>query len=300
MIGIDERSKLHYEGDGFFGWALWPSQPILSIATVARVDSDYETIPVRTDLGHAKLLFREDYFDPVTRVRRGRFYTRNDSQPHEWLVPPHPALPDERRQAGQDARLRKRLYSFHDWPARTQISEKAPYATIVLGVKQAATLWRVIAIEQISTGEDLVTLKSRSNMGVLPELSDEKVPSAHRQRVWECIDRLVDTAYRGGPEGVIDRSRDLATATLGALLEEPAKDLSDLAKLAAKQDRLLLSSAARILCLLHSRAKPAEQFKRSVLHPTEDDAALSLECAASILREVGWTTHRRPALAVNE
>lgn len=295
MIGIDERARLHYEGDGFFGWALWPSHPILSIATVARVDSDYEAIPDRTDLGHAKLLFREDYFDPVTRVRRGRFYTRNDAQPREWSVPPHPALSDEHRQAGRDGRLQKRLFSFHDWPARTQISERAPYATIVLGVKQAATLWRVIAIEQISTGEDLVSLKARSNMGVLPELSEQSVPSAHKQRVSECIDRVVDTAYRGGPEGVIDRCRDLAAAALGAHLENPGKDLSDLANLAANQKRPLLSSAGRILCLLHSRAKPSEQFNRSVLHPTEDDAALALECAASILREVGWATHSRPA-----
>lgn len=297
MIGIDDRAKLHYEGSGFFGWALWPSQPFLSIATVARAESDYEVIPDRTDLGHAKLLFREDYFDPATRVRRGRFYTRNESQPSEWSVPPHPALSDEQRQAGRDGRLQKRLFSFHDWPARIHISEKAPYATIVLGVKQAATLWRVIAIEQISTGEDLVSLKSRSNMGVLPELSEEKVPPDHRQRVSECADRLVDTAYRGGPEGIIDRCRDLATATLGALLEDPAKDLSDLANVAAKQNRLLLSSTARILCLLHSRAKPSVQFKRSVLHPTEDDAALALECAASMLREVGWTTHSLPARA---
>ncbi len=293
MIGIDDRAKLYYEGSGFFGWALWPTQPFLSIATVARVDSDYEKIPDRTDLGCAKLLFREDYFDPVTRVRRGRFYARNESQPSNWSVPPHPALSDEQRQAGRDGRLQKSLNSFHDWPARMEISARAQHTTIVLGVKQAATLWRVIAIEQISTGEDLVSLKSRSNMGVLPELLEEKVPPAHKRGISESVDRLVDTAYRGGPEAVIDRCRDLAAATLGVDLGRPAKDLSDLANLAAKQNRLLLSSAARILCLLHSRAKPSVQFQRSVLHPTEEDAALALECTASILRELGWTAHSR-------
>jgi hypothetical protein len=68
------------------------------------------------------------------------------------------------------------LFGFHDWPARIHIGRTAQHTTIALGIQEAMTLWRVIGIEQISTGEDLVTLKARSNLGVLPNLSESEIP----------------------------------------------------------------------------------------------------------------------------
>jgi hypothetical protein len=269
---------------------MWPTEPFLSVATVAFTDADLGNIPQRTDLAHVPLIFREDYYDPVTRLRRGRFYVRNDSQPSEWLVPPHPALPDESRRVDHDGRVRKTLFTFHDWPARLKIPAHAVHATVVLGVIHAATFWKIIAIEQISTGEDLVSLKSRSNMGVLPELAEDAIPPPHRRKISQFVERLVDTAYRGGAEAVIDRCRDAASAILGAFFDAPDKDLGTLAEVAFAQKRKLLSNTAKILCVLHARAKPSEQSKRSVGHPTEDDAAFALECAASIIREVGWSS----------
>ena len=290
MIGIDDQARLYYEGSGPYGRALWPNEPFLSIATVIRSDSDYSSIPEGTDLGRAALIFREDYFDPITRVRRGRFYARNDPQPSQWTVPPHPSLPDESARASVHGggRLTKPLFSFYDWPAAIHISPIAAHATIVLGVRRAATRWRIIAIEQISTKEDLVTLKALSNMGVLPELIEAKIPSAHLGAVSNFIARVVDTAYRSGPEAVVDRCRDAAAAVLAAQFGNSKKDLAGLANRAESEKKYIVGNAAKILALLHARAKPSEQANRFVPHPAESDAALALCCLNAILREIGW------------
>jgi hypothetical protein len=195
----------------------------------------------------------------------------------------------ESRQVGQGGYVRKTLLSFFEWPAASNLVGKSSLVSIVLGTSAAMTRWRVVSIERISTGEDLVTLKARSNMGVLPEITEDQVPAEHRAAVLQFMSRIVDTIYRGGPESVIDRCRDLASAILGTVFGAPDKDLGKLALTAKNGDRHLLSHAANILAILHARAKPSEQARRGATHPGEEDAALAIECAATVLREVGWT-----------
>jgi len=293
MLGIDEDKRVYYEGPAHTGIAIWPAQ-FFSVATVLRLEDDRTSIPMTTSLGNARLLFREDYFDPVTRIRRGRFYNRNDgAQPQFWTVQAHPALPSDSRLIGAGGLIKKQLYGFYDWPARTHLKEPSNAVTIALGTVDAVTLWRVIGIEQISTGEDLVTLKARSNMGVLPEIVQSQMPSAGKDRVLEALGNAVETAYRGGPESIVDRCRDLASAVLGAYFEASVrnashKDLGDLVRIAREQSRYVIENAAQIIGLLHARGKPSEQSKRGLVVPSNEDAALALECAGAIIREVGW------------
>lgn len=293
MLGIDGDTRVYYEGPAQTGIAIWPTQ-FISWATVLRSEGDYANVPAATNLGNARLLFREDHFDSVTRIRRGRFYNRaNDAQPQLWAVQAHPALPSDSRLVGAGGLMKKQLYGFHDWAARVNLREPLAEITIVLGVREAMTLWRVLGIEQISTGEDLVTLKSRSNMGVLPEVAQDRLPDAARNRVMEAIGHAVETAYRASPESIIDRCRDLSATVLGAYFQESVlnashKDLGDLARIAKNEKRHLIENSARIINLLHSRGKPNEQSKRGVATPHAEDATLALECASTIIREVGW------------
>lgn len=292
MLAIDPYQRLVYEGSSSSGIAVWPS-PFISIATFFPSDVDTSILPESADLGYARMIFREDSFDPVTRVRRGRFYNRSDgSQPHNWSVQQHPAFYEELGQRNHQGFLQKQLYGFHDWAVRAHLKNDKQ-RTLALGTRASMTLWRVIGIEQISTGEDLVTLKARSNMGVLPEVRSDQIAETSRERVLQCIDKLTDTAYRAGPESVIDRARDMAAAVLGAYFDavEPGathKELGDLAKVASRERKYVLEHAARLLALLHARVKPSEQSRRNVVPPREEDAALALECAGTILREVNW------------
>jgi hypothetical protein len=231
MLSIDVDQRVFYEGSsGGIGIPVWPS-PFVTIATVVKSDEDFKNVPTQTDLGDAPLLFREDHFDAVTRIRRGRLYNRGDgTQPQMCSVQVHPALPSDTRSINQGV-VKKPLHRFHDYAARVHLKTSTRPVTVVLGVQDAMTLWRVVGIEQISTGEDLVTLKSRSNMGVLPDISENALPAGGAKRVLQTIETLIDTAYRGGPESVIDRCRDLASAALGAHLESvrPKASHKDLA-----------------------------------------------------------------------
>jgi hypothetical protein len=74
MLGIDEDKRVFYEGPSNIGIAIWPT-PFISIATPIRTDQDLHMIPAQSSMGNASLVFREDQFDPVTRIRRGRFTT---------------------------------------------------------------------------------------------------------------------------------------------------------------------------------------------------------------------------------
>jgi hypothetical protein len=295
MLIIDVDKRVCYEGSGGVGIPIWPS-PFVSVATIVRADEDIKEVPARTDLGTAKLLFREDYFDPVTRIRRGRFYNHGGgSQPQNVHVQAHPALQSEARALDINGLHEKLLHRFHDWAARTHLGKSAQRVTVVLGVQGAMTLWRVVGIEQISTGEDLVTLKSHSNMGVLPDLSEAAVPAGGAMRVLQTMESLIDTAYRGGPESVIDRCRDLASAALGARFEAlhpkaSHKDLGELVRIAKGERRYLIENAASLINLLHSRGKPNVQNERGTAPPEPEDAAVALECMSLILRELGWVT----------
>ena len=294
MIAIDVPNGLYYEGHAMVGYPLWPA-PIITLATVVRSPADYEHVPTNTDLFSAALLFREDFFDPVTRIRRGRFYNRakDGPQPHNWRVLAHPAIPHDRRSENKDGHLHKQLCGFHDWSARSHVGATGDSVTLVLGVQAAMTLWQLVGIEQISSGEDLVTLKARSNLGVLPEILGKQIPEVARRIILESVDKLLDTAYRAGPESVIDRCRDLCGAALGAYFEQTqpgsaAKDLGALSKLAANGKLYVAQNAAQLVGLLHARAKPSEQNRCNLNSLRESDAALALECAGVILRELGW------------
>src|SRR6266853_1884063 len=116
-IGIDDSQFFIYEGDGHYGRPLWPS-PVLSIATIVVRPEDAQGIPNTNYLAQVHLVFREDSFDPVTRIRRGRLYMWRGTNPEDWEVPDHPVYKEEtgynRTYAGL---LRKRLYSFHSFQA---------------------------------------------------------------------------------------------------------------------------------------------------------------------------------------
>lgn len=293
MIAVDGQRHLFYEGSSFYGHAVWPT-PILSIATVVDTDDKIGHVPDQFKMETADMLFREDFFDPVTRIRRGRFY-RNvaTTQPHQWHVQRHPAFSREAAvQTDKGGFLMKDLCGFQSWPARTHLLANQDHLRVVLGIKSAMTFWKVVGVEHISTGEDLVTLKSLATMGVLPEINFDRISEQHRSRISDVMNRVLDAAYRAGPESVVDRCRDLATATLGVWLESEHptainRDIGDLAKIAREKEKYMVEHAVTLIGRLHARGKPNEQAKRSTPPLQEDDAALALHCTNLILRDIG-------------
>lgn len=299
MIAIDTDRRLFYEGSSNYGHGIWPS-PMVSVATVLPPDADISGLPTpSSDLGHAKLIFREDSFDPVTRVRRGRFYVNPGFQPQEWHVQTHPVFKEEVGQRDHQGNLIKRLYGFQRWAAFTELHTEKTSPLVALGTADAFTLWKVIGIERIVTGEDMVTLRARSAMGVLPEIQMALVPAEGREKVMQTTEKVVEAAYRAGPESVIDRCRDAAQASLGVWMADKFSDdglrridlgpqIKALEKRMAEDLPVIVVSVGKAIARLHARCKPNEQLTREGRLLIEDDAESAIAMLGLLYREFGW------------
>lgn len=286
-IGIEKSQGLVYEGSIGLGRGVWPT-PII---TPAKIISENEGKLVAESATNAfGFRFREDYFDPISRIRRGRFYFGQGMQPQSWYVQPHPSMPMEGQLPANT--LQKSLETFQGWSIWNQISDSRNQQLVLLGMDDRFTVWRVINIEAISTGEDLVTLKARSGFGILPKINDDKVPKAFRELVEESLNGFLDEVHRSAPVSIIDRARDAASQILLAYFNLTGKDAKDLGDLARKlEDELKMvvaSSAAKIIARLHARAKPVERHKQELRPIREQDAELATQCVGVILCEIGW------------
>lgn len=300
MIAVDPDNRLFYEGATHYGHAVWPS-PVVSIATIIGQPGDWSNIPADGDLRRAKMVFREDSFDPVTRVRRGRFYIGLDMSPQPWHVQPHPAYVNEEiNRRDLNGNIVKRLCGFQIWHVDRETRSSFSKIVVALGIADARTLWNILGIERISTGEDLVTIRSRSSLGTLPELHTEIVPEEGRDIVVERLDKVADAAYRAGPESIIDRCRDATQAMLGTWLADKldnaklrTEDVGELVRKMQADESMRVNAvvinAASIVARLHARAKPNEQVRRGCRPMTEADAECSLALVGMLMRELGWT-----------
>jgi hypothetical protein len=293
-IAFAEKQFLFYEGE--FNWwhGLWPS-PVLSIATLLGPDAGKNLHPTANDLHAAELVFREDSFDPVTRIRRGRLYKAIGERPKECLVQKHPANEIEMGcERNQQELFKKRLFCFDAWRPFAEPSNNKNNLMIALGTQQAYTLWRVVDVERIVTGEDLITLRARNSLGLLPELNTDAIPVSACAKALETMDKLSEAAYRAGPESIVDRARDAAQWCLGAWLAGEKGDEKlrheDLGHLASKldEDRMVSRSVAQAIARLHARGKPNEQDKRNLRPVIEADAEFALAAMGLLLRELGW------------
>lgn len=204
MIGIEQHNKRFYEGESSTGRELWPP-PVASVATVLKAPADYGNVPEEANLQHVQLLFREDHFDAVTRIKRGRFYGHHGGgQPSRWTVVATDII----------STPAPHLCTFTRWPASLHLNPLGR-VQVALGTKNASSIWNVVAIERIVTGEDLVTLRLRGALGALPDIDQAKVPAEGAAALGEALDKVVNAVFRAGPAEVIDRCRDAAQVALG-------------------------------------------------------------------------------------
>lgn len=300
-IGIDTNTMLVYEGKSTWGRGIWPAPVITAALVASSADNGIKGVESR-DIMWVPLIFREDAFDPVSRVRRGRFYERNPSQPMKWQVYPHPALLGEEREASRLGTISKDLITFHSCAMSQKYFvtiETQPL--VVLGFEHGTTVWTVVSSEVSLTGEEIVALRSRATFGALPELLWDKVPEQGRAQIKRTLDILAEDIYRAGPESVIDRVRDTASAVLSAYvvdrkLADATKDLGHLVKVLAdlpRDDRPnICISGGDIIAILHPRAKPSEQASRPLRAIREQDAELAVQLVGTMLCDLGWAQWR--------
>jgi len=245
------------------------------------------------------LVFREDSFDPLTRIRRGRFYRQPAlhagwkaaqviSGPYGLLVgiPGHGEFDDDGR------------FAIADIPG---LHAEANHE-VQLGEMTNATAWRIAAVEKNVFGQQVFTLRAKSLFGVLPELSSELIgqnKEVLEAEMVKAVDRslecLVDALHRQQPVPIVDVARETARVMVAAWLGDVAytRDLGKaidklpcdnntnpergvLKDVAEKipcdhntnpdnkphEDKCVSHWAASILARLHARGKSAEQEKQ--------------------------------------
>lgn len=187
-IGIDRATHDIYESSNGVWYAVWPATPVVSV--VAFVDPEKDAPAFEHDLCSVGMVFREDSFDPVTRIRRGRFYELSGaSRPSQQYILPHPIYGNRGSPiATEDGRVERHLFMFD------QLQCRPPQEMVAVG--SSDSLWRVLGAERVTTGEFLVTLKARHTLGVLPVLNPDAIPDLGRGKVIETYEKLVDSAYR--------------------------------------------------------------------------------------------------------
>ena len=111
-IGIDNNTHDIYQASNGVWTSVWPATPILSVAVF--IASSKESPAFDRDLTNAKIVFREDSFDPITRIRRGRFYNSSaDPRPAQQFVLPHPLYGTHGSMISlKDGRCERMLYIF--------------------------------------------------------------------------------------------------------------------------------------------------------------------------------------------
>ena len=288
------RRGLVYEGEFNFYRAIHPI-PVLTRATCVWLPSgaDWPACP--------SPLFREDSFDPVTRIRRGRLYVRGDRPPqnlpaanvHNYPFGPHIGVG-----AGEwDAECFYRPIHQGDIAPATRLEA----ALIELGDQGFTTRWRVVATERISSGELLFTLRERSSLGALPilaeSLSARDGSLVAPEPIEAALEQLVDAFHRQQPAPIADVCRETARIILAAWTgaAASAKDLKDVIKRIPNESdkREALVGAATVINRLHSRGKSSERERQAtkgkdLQPPCMEDAEASVQLVGFLLRDIGW------------
>ena len=222
-----------------------------------------------------ELIFREDSFDPRTRIRRGRIYAAFESQPHTW-----------RTLTGEEHSRCNTYTECSIWNQFLQEGKRDLY--VLLGDKVRYSVWKVIDIEMNVGGEEVVTLRALTTFGLLPELIESEIPEQDLEFICRSLDLVADEAHTASADSVVDGCREAASAIVGAYLQQPAKDLGKLANALQAEKKFLAGNAASLINLLHPRRKASELRGRGLRRLCDEDAQLAVQCLGTILIELGW------------
>lgn len=295
-FAIARQTGLMYEGRGGSFLPLVPT-PMLSHARI--VDPEHpaanEVAMLTRFESQPGLIFREDQFDPVTRTRRGRLYQGGaySAPTTTFYALPHP---HEVPVAAQ--MVVGRNLDMYVYVTPSDIMSKPEFlygVTLGLGSGTFETRWRVVGVEMVGHGDILVTLRSLSVMGVLPDLLLDAIPVSARDEVKSVLDKVVTAALREAAGSVIDQCRHALTIVVSTWLFDRGgdrnvlkKDLGELCKLLEASDRKMQASTAWVVARLHNKTKPSARAEHGLSAPVDDDAQFCLQALGLVLREFGW------------
>lgn len=284
------RRGIFYEGDSQDLRAILPS-PVISPLSCAFI----------TPIGQDQVIFREDSFDPVTRIRRGRLYVggrRADGwssmRVDDGMYRPYSPYGQAAHGANwiPDA-------SYDAWPGINIGPSEINGHVVQIGAYGYVTPWRIVGAELIATGHILFTLKANSLLGVVPELA-EKIfakdgADLENAQILAALNSLVDAFHRQQATPTVDVARETAKIILTSWIGQSAQG-KDLAKVINEipPDKDITKWSALIVNRFHSRGKSAAVESHAskgvdLRAIVDEDADACTHLVGLILREIGWT-----------
>ncbi|MBN2312610.1 MAG: hypothetical protein JXM79_01695 [Sedimentisphaerales bacterium] len=282
FLGIDTNTGIIYEtGSSFWnGRPLLPTPYIFPLQIAKTPEEALNKLIQRSDITQ-RLLFREDAYDPVSKVRRGRLYKPETSQPQKWIV-----LPIKPSQEGNEE---KQLNSYQANKLTSWNPSQQLFAAI--GMDKAYSMWRIVSIDRMYSNEDLVTMRPLYFLGNLPDLLPDKIPEKWRTKVIENVQKVVDAMYKADADSIVELCRHAASSALFAEFDEDIsqankKDLGELCKMAEQKKRRIIAHSGYTIADLHSRLKPNNQMHYGFRVVSDRDAELAIQCLSFILRDL--------------
>jgi hypothetical protein len=298
-LGIERQNGLIYEGKENPSHLAVPT-PMVSQCKLIESASDLASLPRGMDSDPFHWIFREDSFDPVSRVRRGRlFQTFSNMSRESVTVDAHPFSSSDFGQSRSDGRVRKELSVFIHCTELVNRPGRGEGLQLAIGSAGAHSLWRILQTELTVNQDVLVTLRAESAFGVLPSLDLSVIPEYSHKAVSEAYTRVMNVAYRDSPTSVVDQCRNLC-AVVGARwlfhLTGNKKSLEDDLGVCitavrdhfGEKNQRLVRAALEAVNLLHPRGKENERQRYQLREVSNEDAELALHATGFVLREIGW------------
>ncbi|MEK6663376.1 MAG: hypothetical protein AABY73_05860 [Pseudomonadota bacterium] len=300
VLGVEESRGLVFEGHDTYGAHLvWPV-PIMTPAQF--VDTSANELLGANTGSVVAYYFREDMFDPVSRIRRGRFYKFLGTKGAQWYVFPFPHVIIPQVKTNDDGLISvPSLGEYRSCAISAELSNLGiSHAAVVLGKGKSSTIWSIIHVETGFTGEEMVTLKARQSLGALPELDMKKLQEMQGRNIQEALQTLEDDYHLASPESVVDRANEAATRIMNAFLQLKShspqdslfKAITEASKLNQQDKKEIVRNAADVVRLLHGRTKYAVQREKNTRVVREQDAELAVQCIGVMLCDLGWAAWR--------
>ena len=271
MSYIAEAQGIWYEGDSFSLRVIMQNTMLLPIHFSGH-------------LPNTDMLFREDYFDAATRVRRGLLYRKDDNS-RTWGAENVSLFPHS------DGRHRTNVFRVNRCYATAE-GPVSPGWTAILGDNNAQSYWTVVFAEKAGLDAHYLTLKSKTYFGVLPEVNRDVIPEANRQHILGALEAVVEAAPILAPQSVIDTCRNAACHMITAQFPESnptgEKDLGPMVRWLGDNEHRTKADATNIVNRLHSRAKANAAAQHGTRPVSQQDANLAVDAIAFLLQDFGW------------
>lgn len=232
-------------------------------------------------------LFVEDYFNSSTRIRRGRLFER-DMNKNGWPADCVSRFPNRDMRNPSNTSNVNRAYC-------TASVQPKLGAEVDLGDSDASSRWIVVLSERIGLESCFVTLKSKTYLGVLPELIVSAIPAGSRHDVQAAVEAVVETATIQAPQASIDACRNAACYIISA--KYPASslggtnDLGPLVRYLGEHDKQAQADAGDLIRRLHVRAKANGEASHGTRAVSRSDVELAVSALAFLLQDFEWAAN---------